>query len=504
MEKNKNGKKISIVLVISIVSIVMVIIYFQKNKVVYNINRGNILLLGSYEQDGIIENGKEPIEWKVVSISDTELVLISRYGLDYQPFDSNVGRDVSEWKTCTLRNWLNNDFYDKAFSEEEKTCILEKELSNIDNPINGMHGGDNTIDKVFIPNYLDIVGDNWVEDEYFPQELHSEWTCAITEYVKGLGIKSNDNTYAENNQTSYSWILRTPGTNSFSVMGVNTKGGLIYGGFISDANMIIRPMICVSTESSLLYEINDKLKNQFHIKNNDNSIEIVPTQVVRLLEKEDSALVLSSLNQGDFLGFGSYEQDGNYENGKETINWLILKNDGKMIMMLSRDILDFQKYNGTNDDITWKESSLRKWLNGYFYDTAFNEFEKKKIIEISLKNEKIPEYEGDVYESKDKVFLLSYEDIKNDEYGLVGSGKKNLYSKYSGYVLKNYMDTNDNNFGEDTIWWLRNRSRRKIVIDDQTFWNQGTAIYKDYYSSGINIELEGGVRPVICIYIDDR
>lgn len=117
---------------------------------------------------------------------------------------------------------------------------------------------------------------------------------------------------------------------------------------------------------------------------------------------------------------------------------------------------------------------------------------------------KIPEYEGDVYESKDKVFLLSYEDIKNDEYGLVGSGNKNLYSKYSGYVLKNYMDTNDNNFGEDTIWWLRNRSRRKIVIDDQTFWNQGTAIYKDYYSSGINIELEGGVRPVICIYIDDR
>ena len=108
---------------------------------------GDYVIFGSYEQDGDTSNGPEPIEWEVLDENDGEMLLISRYILDCQPYNTEE-TDVT-WETCTLRNWLNNDFYNTAFSDAEKDRVITANLSNPDNAYWGTEGGNDTSDKVF-------------------------------------------------------------------------------------------------------------------------------------------------------------------------------------------------------------------------------------------------------------------------------------------------------------------------------------------------------------------
>ena len=80
--------------------------------------------------------------------------------LDCQPY--NTESTEVTWETCSLRQWLNNDFYNTAFNESERKLIETTTLSNPDNPFGGK-GGNNTDDKVFclsmeeVYSYLDIL-----------------------------------------------------------------------------------------------------------------------------------------------------------------------------------------------------------------------------------------------------------------------------------------------------------------------------------------------------------
>lgn len=47
---------------------------------------GSSIYFGQYEQDNNSGNGPEPIEWIVLDIQDDRALLISKYGLDIQPY----------------------------------------------------------------------------------------------------------------------------------------------------------------------------------------------------------------------------------------------------------------------------------------------------------------------------------------------------------------------------------------------------------------------------------
>ncbi len=51
-------------------------------------------------------------------------MLLSEYALDARPF-----QEVEDWDVtcadCTLRSWLNGEFFDAAFSDEERTQIIQ-------------------------------------------------------------------------------------------------------------------------------------------------------------------------------------------------------------------------------------------------------------------------------------------------------------------------------------------------------------------------------------------
>ena len=92
------------------------------------VEAGDTVTFGHYEQDNDLTNGPEPIEWRVLMVDGDEAQIISIYALDAQPFNEKPA--VARWTKCTLRTWLNTDFYDAAFDDEEKTAIITKEIEN--------------------------------------------------------------------------------------------------------------------------------------------------------------------------------------------------------------------------------------------------------------------------------------------------------------------------------------------------------------------------------------
>lgn len=90
------------------------------------------------------------VEWLVLDKKDGKELLISKYCLDAKEYDKNENNESVTWETCTLRQWLNDEFIDEAFAEKEKALICDTYLQNPDNPEYGTDGGNDTTDKVFL------------------------------------------------------------------------------------------------------------------------------------------------------------------------------------------------------------------------------------------------------------------------------------------------------------------------------------------------------------------
>lgn len=88
---------------------------------------GNYITFGTYPQTEA-GNDESPIEWMVLERKGKNALLISRYGLDAQPFN-NSNTDIT-WEECTLRQWLNITFFNKAFTRAERTLILTTAVDN--------------------------------------------------------------------------------------------------------------------------------------------------------------------------------------------------------------------------------------------------------------------------------------------------------------------------------------------------------------------------------------
>lgn len=76
---------------------------------------------GTYEQNPLVAN-KEGITWQVIESKDGKALIISDYILECKPFHDTYCEVT--WEGSSLREWLNDDFYNTSFSEKEKEAIL--------------------------------------------------------------------------------------------------------------------------------------------------------------------------------------------------------------------------------------------------------------------------------------------------------------------------------------------------------------------------------------------
>ena len=211
---------------------------------------------------------------------------------------------------------------------------------------------------------------------------------------------------------------------------------------------------------------------------------------------------LAKAKKGDVVIFGSYEQDNNTSNGKEKLEWVVLSNDGSKALLVTKYVIDYMSYTPGFEEATWDYSSIRDWLNSDFYKAAFSKDEKSKIKSTTVKNFGVDgAYGGE--NTKDKVFLLSYDDATNTKYGFSDTAKEDDinrrvsptdYAKDKGAYTESYKDTVTSDRKEATRWMLRTTSNYSSY--EVCYVMANGKVYTDLTSYN-----ECGIRPAIYVSV---
>ena len=163
-----------------------------------------------------------------------------------------------------------------------------------------------------------------------------------------------------------------------------------------------------------------------------------------------------SVDVGNYIFFGTYEQNNDTNDGREAIEWLVLETNGSRALVISKYALDYKRYNERNTDITWETCSLRKWLNEDFLDSAFSDSEKAIIPAVTVSADRNPEYGTSVGNAtEDQVFLLSITEA-NKYFGSDSARQ----CKPTDYAVAN--GAGDNSSSDNSYWWLRSPGKNRV------------------------------------------
>lgn len=175
----------------------------------------------------------------------------------------------------------------------------------------------------------------------------------------------------------------------------------------------------------------------------------------------DEALIsiLSKITQTDLQGYVAYngmrylKESGAYYHRVEPIQWrwLDTKDDGKP-MYVSEKCLDFVKYDDSSNN--YKNSSIRKWLNGDFLDKAFSD---GSLIATTLVDNSTAstgeETNPYVCEStNDRIFLLSRQEILNEDYFADNESRVCYGTEYCGTGARRYWTRSPNTSLSRYVW----------------------------------------------------
>ena len=111
---------------------------------------------------------------------------------------------------------------------------------------------------------------------------------------------------------------------------------------------------------------------------------------------------------GDIIKFGRYEQDYNYDNGPEELEWRVLeKRDGKVFIITDKAVEMLPYF-----AIYWKRSHIGGYLNSSFIND-FTKEEKAMMVETTVTADKYPDKpETDQgADTKHKLHILSHEQV---------------------------------------------------------------------------------------------
>lgn len=191
-----------------------------------DIEIGDVVLFGNYEQDNNKKNGKEPIEWIVLEKTKDSILMISRYGIERQRFHNENNPTV--WEKSALRKWLNETFFTAAFTKNEQEKIILTKLHADTNTEYSVKCGKETDDHVFLLSISEVK-------KYLTKDTSA---CVPTAYA----IAHNG---SYNQSTGFCWWwLRTSGHDRMHVSYVNEKGAVsAYGYGVISKRGVVRPAI---------------------------------------------------------------------------------------------------------------------------------------------------------------------------------------------------------------------------------------------------------------------
>ena len=316
---------------------------------------------------------KNKINWKCVYADDESVMLITKNIVDMIELDylSSELKDVlnTPYDYSTVRDFLNKEFL-KDFTIEEKNSLL---------PIYND-------DIVSIPSFEEIVKfrvskDNLSYDSVIDKIYYNK-NYLETYYIRDTYIYNDIPYLLSYTSDPYPFVnfMKPP----INRRDVGKEEDIInYSG--------IRPII--------------KMKK-------DKFIELYSDYKIPKIQN-------NKISYLDEVSFGKYEQDGNIENGKEDIKWIVIANsnykDKKYYYLMTKDMIDIienlYEYRTLDDG-----SSVFYFENTFFIDIAFNEEEKNKLIPFFSKSNNIKN---------------AYVDLLPDNLNHVLFGECNVAKKFS-------------------------------------------------------------------------
>ncbi|MBE6678045.1 MAG: hypothetical protein E7597_04535 [Ruminococcaceae bacterium] len=201
-----------------------------------NAKVGEYVSFGNYFMEEIEEDDdssvaekdlKKPIEWLVLDKKDGKILVISRYAIDCQLYNSSY-TDVC-WEDSTLRTWLNGSFLKTAFNKTQQNKIVSTTVKTAANAEYGTESGGDVEDKIFILSAEEVA-------KYLPDNR----LCKPTDYAKALGAGG------EKGGDSCGWWLRNSGYNNGRAMDVDKDGSIdSYGNYVVYSYNGVRPAMWI-------------------------------------------------------------------------------------------------------------------------------------------------------------------------------------------------------------------------------------------------------------------
>lgn len=228
--------------------------------------------------------------------------------------------------------------------------------------------------------------------------------------------------------------------------------------------------------------------------------------VDKLLAEDDNMIAAArdvKFTVGNYVTFGTYPQT-KAGNDATPIEWLVLARDGDKALLISCYGLDAQPYNTSIIDVTWETCTLRKWLNGTFYNKAFSSAEQAAILTTNVDNSKSQCYSAwntsGGNNTQDKVFLLSYAEA-NKYFGVTYSGDINTKSRVAptAYAIAQgaFRNSSKHVDSTNTGWLLRSpgngRGSAAFVFPDGSLGSIGVSYDSSAVRPALWVNLEADV-----------
>ncbi len=158
------------------------------------------------EIDDVVSFGR--YTWYVTDKEDGICTLLCQGPVADLPYH-DTKTDIT-WENCTLRRWLNEDFYDSKFSEEEKAVIVTTHNTYVpEDYLYESDCGNDTDDRVYLPSYTEALS---VSDD--------------------IGDCGTD------------WWVRTPGKKQYDAIYIGLRSPNTIGNYVN-SGACVRPMIRV-------------------------------------------------------------------------------------------------------------------------------------------------------------------------------------------------------------------------------------------------------------------
>lgn len=230
----------------------------------------------------------------------------------------------------------------------------------------------------------------------------------------------------------------------------------------------------------------------------------------------------SGVSTWDCIYFGNYWQNDTNGDGvadkndaKQPIKWRVLSVNSDDAFIIAEQGLDAKAYNETGTDVTWENSTIRSWLNGYdasvnndkksftsdnFLDNAFSVAEQGAIKTTYVVNEDNPDYGTDGGNNTwDKVYLLAISEAANISYGFddkYNASSKTREAKNTEYAKQcGAWSSENSSYLDNGNWWLRTAGGSAYYASRVSLY--GSVYY--FYVNGTNV----AVRPALHINLSN-